>query len=542
MVFALLLGVARGVLDRDRSANLPENTAVFEGQVLEAPRSWGSSQVFFFNVVRVNGFPLEAPCTVLVRWSGGEDIVMPGERWEMVGRFGPGKPAEYPGGFSQAFWLWTQRAEGVLTVGRFSEVSFLGPPTGWGPGSLAARLRQKMQSRLREVEPPLARALVCGVVFGDTQALPKDVQAQFRRTGTSHLLAASGMNVALLLGLFTTAARCLGIGPWRIAPALIPVAIGYAYLAGCAPSITRAAAAASMALLAAWLGRSSGSWNSLCLSIWVLLLWEPRQVFDAGFQLSVLAVVGLIAGPTVEEGAAAWKKSAVMTLSACLLTLPVMWCMFAELSPTLLLANLILGPLVELLFPLGLLLTVLPVSPLAWLVGVVARASLYLVDKLSGLADPLTLAQPDGASLTLLGLALAVWVGVWNRWRWCAIGIVALALLHGHMLARRPQASRGELIVRQVGEEKPYYWISCSAEEVLVLAADWQESKGRAMLLDQGCLRQPRVEVLAEGAGFELSWGAFRWGKVHPLLPKGPFVEVRTTGSNYVVSIWRPEL
>lgn len=541
MALAMTVGALRAATDHSLGSHLPHGSAAFEGEVLEAPRAWGTSQVFFFTVLRVKGVALESPPTVLVRWSKPEDVVAPGERWEFFGRFGPGEPAEYPGGFSQSFWLWTQRAEGMLTVGRFDQARFVGPPRGWGPAALAARLRVVMLTRLGQVEPPLARALVCGVVFGDTQALPKDTQAQFRRTGTSHLLAASGMNVALLLGLLTAAARCLGFGPWRIAPALIPVAVGYAFLAGCAPSINRAAAAATVALLAAWLGRSSSSWNSLCLSVWILLLWEPRQIFDAGFQLSVLAVVGLIAGPTLDENAPGWKKSAVMTISACLLTLPIMWSMFGELSLTLLPANLILGPLVELLFPLGLLLSVFPLAPLAWLVGLVARASLYLVARLSELADPIPLAQPGWASLALLGLAVAVWVGVWTRWRWSALVIAGIALLHGHDCALRAPAGPGELILRQIGTSKPFYWISCAGEEVLLLAGDWQEGKARAMLLDRGCLRQPRVRVLPPGQAFELGWGAFQWGKVSPLLPKAPYVEVRTTGSRYVVSVWRPE-
>lgn len=539
---ALLAGVVRTSCDHDDELVLSPRLASYRGVVLEAPRQWGKTLVFFFSVEAVGAEPLIRPVTVLVRWSGSEDVVAPGEQWELTGHFTKGEPAQYPGGFSQAFWLWTQRAVGMVSVSRFCEASYLGPPQGWGPSALAARLRQSMQARLRGVEPALARALVCGVVFGDTQALPKDVQAQFRRTGTSHLLAASGMNVALLLGLLTGVAKRLGYGPWRIAPALIPVAVGYAFLAGCAPSITRAAAAASMGLLAAWLGRASGAWNSLCLSIWILLLWEPRQVYDPGFQLSVLAVVGLIAGPTLDEAAATWKKSAVMTISACLLTLPIMWTMFAELSPTLLPANLILGPLVELLFPLGLMLCLFPLSPLAWVIGWLARASLFLVAKLSLLADPLPLAEPGVVCLALLAVAIAIWVGVWSRWRWTALALAAFALILGQVRGYSALAPPGELVVRQVGTAKPLYWISTSGEEVLVLAESWQEGRARAMLRDLGCLRQPRVVILPAGQAMELRWGAFQWGKVHPLMPKAPFMEIRTTGCAYGVTVWRPEI
>lgn len=542
---ALLVGVARAGLDEALAGRAPHGLAgvhTFGGTVLESPRQWGSSLVFFFEVSRIDNLAAPRPLRLLVRLGESEEKVAPGERWEFEGRFSMGKPASYPGGFSQAFWLWTQRAGGVLEVGRFDNVSYLGPPRGWAPRSVAARARQAMLARLERVEDPTARALVAGVVFGDTQALPRDVQHQFRRTGTSHLLAASGMNVALLLGLLTAGARLLGYGPWRIAPALIPVAIGYAFLAGCAPSITRAATAAVMALMAAWLGRTSGSWNSLCLSVWLLLCWEPRQVYDPGFQLSVAAVVGLIGGPSLDESAPTWKKNGVLTLSATLLTLPVMWTTFAELSLTLLPANLVLGPLVELLFPLGLLLTMVPLPPLYWLTEAVARASLLLVARMSALADPLPLAQPGAPSLLLLAVALALWMGNWSRARWFALPLAALALLLGHTLALRPMAGQGELVVRQISDGgKTLFWLSSLQEERLVLSESWQEQRARAMLLSLGCRRPPRIELLSPAGGLELRWGAFQWGNVHPFLPKAPFVEVKTTGSTYSVSIWRPE-
>ena len=68
-----------------------------------------------------------------------------------------------------------------------------------GNGGLSLRRIRKCQALLREFP----------------QALE-----MFRRTGTSHLLAASGMNVALLIGIFAFLARQLGVGPWRFAPAL----------------------------------------------------------------------------------------------------------------------------------------------------------------------------------------------------------------------------------------------------------------------------------------------------------------------------------
>lgn len=543
-LLTLGLGLVRAELD-DRwwaeGPDLPSRPkAEFAGKVMESPRKWGKSLVFLFEIERIDGHPSQGPI-VLVRWSGCEESVESGDHWVLTGRVTKGEEAAFPGGFSQRRWLWTQRARGVVLVGRFERASFRSPPVGWGPSDLAAKLRLVMHDRLEAIKDAEARALISGVVFGDTQALPKEIAEMFRRTGTSHLLAASGMNVALLIGIFAALARLGGYGAWRIAPTLIPLVIAYAYLAGCAPSITRAATAGSLSLLASWLGRRSGAWNSLCLSVWILLLWEPRQLHDLGFGLSVAAVIGLLAGPKLPESSPGWCKNALLTLSASLLTLPFMWLSFHEISVTFLPANLILGPLVETLFPLGLLLTLCPLSPLSWLAEGIAKVSLFLVKILSGLADPSPLAHPGDGPLLLLFFAIALWLGAWSKGRWLALPLTAIALFYAQKVGLAPRAAAGELVVRRIGTAQPYYWISSRQEELLVLSAPWQERRARQSVVAMGCSRPVQIKVLEPGRDLSLRWGAFQWGRVDPFLTKGvPYLEVRTNGRTYLVRTWRP--
>lgn len=544
-MLALSLGFMRAEIDErlwNREPEFkPSKSASLSGTVVESPRKWGKSLVFLFELEQVDAAPVDG-ITLLVRWSGCEESVETGDRWSFTGRLTKGEMPSFPGGFSQREWLWCQRARGVFLVGRFDSASFLSPPAGWSPRATTARLRQLMQERLGGISDERARALVSGVVFGDTQALPKEVAEMFRRTGTSHLLAASGMNIALLIGILVAFAKACGYGAWRVAPLAIPLVILYAFLAGCAPSITRAAAAGVMTLLAGWLGRRSGAWNSLCLSVWTLLLWEPRQIQDLGFGLSVAAVVGLLAGPKLPESAPKWCQSALMTLSATLLTLPFMWTSFHEISSTFLPANLVLGPLVETLFPLGLLLTLCPIRPLFWLVQALARVSLFLVEALSSLADPVPLAHPPDGALLLLLVAISFWLGAWGtRGRILSPVIAAVALSYSLQTSRSPRVDFGEVLVRQIGSREPFFWLSSEREELLVLSAPWQERRARQAVLAMGCSRTVQVKVLDKGADLELRWGAFRWGKVAPLLAKDlPYLEVRTYGSTYSVKTWRP--
>lgn len=539
LFLSLFLGVGRAELDKALEPEaVLKGTVKVEGVITESPRRWGNSAVFFFEVEKLEGDALQNPVKLLVQWRGCDQSPAPGDRWCLTGRYSQGERACYPGGFDQREWLWSQHSQGTLMVGKYHVAHYLGPPLGRSPHQLAYRARVWMMRRLGRVSHDEARALVVGVVFGETQSLPKDVQEQFRRTGTSHLLAASGMNVALLAGFILAAGGVFGFGPWRLAPVAIPPVIAYAFLAGCAPSISRAALGTTMALLALWWGRNSNATNSLCLSIWALLLWDPRQLSDLGFQLSVLAVLGLIWGPRAPEHWGFVRKSALLTLSASVVTLPLFWHSFGEVSATLLLSNLILGPVVELLFPLGLLASLTGFLPLMKVCGWLARLSLWLVEKLSTLADPVQLVNPGTLGWCLLGFALVVWLAPHPLERRFFALVPILFCFHisyerGHALHSVP----GCLTVRKVGVRKPVYWLSHKEREILILSEPWQEKRALGMLRDLGCLHQPEIRLAPQ----ECSWNSFSLTRVAPLLPEAPFVCLTVGKESYSQQCWWPE-
>lgn len=537
-VAALCLGMARSQWDlRAGEPLLPNHKVEAEGIILEPPRRWGKSSVFFFRIERLDQKRVR-PFKVMVRWGGCEQSLEVGDRWSLSGRPSPGEPPQLPGGFDQRQWLWSQRAVGVLHLHRHSNFHFIGPARGLTPHQLSYRARAWMMQRLRLMENERARSLVAGVVFGETQSLPPDLQEQFRRTGTSHLLAASGMNVALLASIIIFAGRLLGLGAWRVAPLAIPAVIAYAFLAGCSPSIARAATGATLALTALSIGRTSNAWNTLCLSVWALLLWDPRTLLDLGFQLSVVAVVGLVSGPKAPKGCGFVGRSLLLTISASLATLPIFWWSFGELSTTLLLANLLLGPIVELLFPLGLLMTLIPIKPLLFACDRVACLSLWMVAWLSELAAPLSLCKPEWPSCLLILLALALW---WRGRRWLHRGLAGPAVFLAVWLClqsgQQPSCGPGELLVRKIGKQPTVYWISTNSREVLVLDEPWQEKRARDLLRQSGCLKEPEIRVLS-GSSLRFRWGEFEWRQVAPYLPSCSYLEVRVTQGKYYLSFW----
>ncbi len=195
-----------------------------------------------------------------------------------------------------------------------------GPAWRW----VVERVRGHLRRRIEATVDPPARGLVLALALGDRSGLGgRDLRA-FRRSGTAHLLAVSGLHVSLVGGLVYWLALALLLRTplarrFHVArPAALAGLLAcwsYALLTGLAPPAFRAAVMATSALLALVVGRASRTSRALCLAAVVLLLHDPELLWRASFQLSfaaVLALTGLkgLSGraSTVSEQLGRWRR------------------------------------------------------------------------------------------------------------------------------------------------------------------------------------------------------------------------------------------
>lgn len=206
---------------------------------------------------------------------------------------------------------------------------------------LIAGIRQKISTVFAETLPPTSASLLMGIVFGIKEQMPKEFEDALRTTGVMHVIAASGMNVSMVAGaIFLILSTFLNR---RKAIVLsLCVVIFYAFLSGFEASIVRATLMAGIAFTASYLGRQYYGFLALCLTAYIMLIFNPGYLTDVGFQLSFLATLGIlsISPPKVpkpkEKGRQRthWYQGVVddvgVTVAAQIATLPILLFTFGQ--------------------------------------------------------------------------------------------------------------------------------------------------------------------------------------------------------------------
>ncbi len=218
--------------------------------------------------------------------------------------------------------------------------------------------------------PDPEASLLAGILLGDDNGLSADLQQAYKNTGTAHITAISGFNIAIIAALFVSLfSRLLGMRRGAIA-AVVGIAI-YTVLVGASASVVRAAIMGGLAIFARQVGRRQNGLNTLAFTGAVMAVVNPNTLWDVGFQLSFAATFGIIvygglfrdwavrligrftSPEKAEKYAGPVSEYLLFTLAAQLTTLPIMAYQFGRVSLIAVLANPFILPVQPAVMVLG---------------------------------------------------------------------------------------------------------------------------------------------------------------------------------------------
>ncbi|MFB5762761.1 ComEC/Rec2 family competence protein [Paenibacillus medicaginis] len=288
-------------------------------------------------------------------WSRGDRITLAGAMKNPEG-------ARNFGGFDYRNYLktrqihWLLQSKGadsvlILETGSWSRYSLL----RWSDNARIL-LGERMDTAFA---PQIHAGFMKGLVLGITDDIDPGLYGEFTRLGLTHILAISGMHVAVFTAGLLYMLRLLRFtresALW-IVFALVPA---YVLITGGSPSVVRAGIMAMIGLYAARRGLLKDGLNTLCAAAIMMLLWNPYLLVNVSFQLSFLVTAGLmIYGPLLRPVFAAWPPalggSASITITAQLVSFPLTIFYFNQFSLLSTAANFVLVPVLTLIvLPLG---------------------------------------------------------------------------------------------------------------------------------------------------------------------------------------------
>jgi competence protein ComEC len=308
------------------------------------------------------------------------------------------KPAQIPGpmnpdefNYRQYMALQQVHHQQFIAPGRYTVIPARVANPVW---AFAYRCQHYFKNILSSyVGSPRETAVAEALVFGYDDDIDSEIMHAYASTGTLHVLAVSGMHVGIIFMIleallkFTDRKKALRYLKPLIVVSLIWL---YSFVCGLTPSILRATVMITFVVAGRVLKRPVNIYNTLAVSAFTILLSDTRVITNVGFQLSYLAVAGIVflhprihsrASFTNPVAAAAWQLVSV-SIAAQAATFPLGLLYFHQFPNLFLVSNLLVIPLTTCILYSGILLMLFsPVPAVAAVIGFMVKWSIYITNQ-----------------------------------------------------------------------------------------------------------------------------------------------------------------
>ena len=268
--------------------------------------------------------------------------LMPGDSVYWQAKWYPIQKPTVQGAFDAPKWM---RSAGFVATGKLDDFKIL--KSNFTFNKISFKIKQKLYFYFEQFYEKPETGLLMGLLIGDRSGISDALQNDFRKTGLVHVLSISGFHIVMLAGMLTLFLRALRL-PRKFSQILaIALMCIYAPITGGSAAVWRAVLMFCVIECSTLFQKSATSINALGVALTLILIVEPQQAFNAGFQLSAAATLGILLGQRIKLPCSNYiVDSSFVTLCATLSTLPLLIFHFQTFSPISWLGNLVVVPLV----------------------------------------------------------------------------------------------------------------------------------------------------------------------------------------------------
>ncbi|MBI5572948.1 MAG: DNA internalization-related competence protein ComEC/Rec2 [Elusimicrobia bacterium] len=376
-----------GILNKIPAGNIARqstgDTAIITGKIISEPEESDTKTSFILKTIKINGTDTKG--NVLVNYYAGENNFLYGDIVEITGKFFRPDPPSVPGTFDYKKYLFRKRIYALLSVYQKNDIKIIDrkPFFIW---QLSLKLRRQILDAYKKNLLPQQAAVLSGITIGEKSGLTNYIQKIFIDAGVMHVLVVSGSNVAFVSVIFFWIFRSILRLKKKISLGiLIPIILLYAMITGANPPVLRATIMTLIVIFALLLSRNADVYQGIFLAALIILIYNPLTLFEAGFQMSFAATLGIIYFFPIFQSAFKihklpklfnWLISVFLaSVSAQIAIAPLMAYYFNKVSIIALISNLVILPMIGVSLGAGFAL---------YFASLIETHLLFIVSKLTG--------------------------------------------------------------------------------------------------------------------------------------------------------------
>ncbi|MCW4468706.1 ComEC family competence protein [Flavobacterium sp. MFBS3-15] len=441
-------------------------TPVLKTVVSERLKPNEFSEKYYFEMLAADGKPASGKLLVTVPRDSLHKLLTPGDAYYIAGGLKPIQGALNPYQFDYSGYMEKQGVfHQVRLKDNFAKAGHINTFDSY-VGSLREKLIRSFDIHDFDAK---TRNVINALLLGQRQDMDKETTESYANAGVLHILAISGLHFSMLFYILTLLLRPLNRfrrrGELLQLFLILALLWGFAFITGLSASVVRSVVMFSIILIGQYANRTTNIYNSLALSMLVLLLARPMFLFDVGFQLSYIAVFSIVWLQPLYKKARVSKYAAVnyaidtvlISLAAQIGVLPLSLYYFNQFPLLFMAANLVVIPLSNVILVLGLIVLLLnfiapPVAiflghALEWLImgmnAFIARVASF--DKLVLKDIPFTLLL--NISLYTILILMVLWLFRKSYARTAAVLVAILAFQGIYTLTVQDSKTHDELVV-----------------------------------------------------------------------------------------------
>ncbi|GBF73735.1 hypothetical protein PA598K_02051 [Paenibacillus sp. 598K] len=319
-----------------------------------------------------------------------------GDRLRLYGELKLPDQASNFGGFDYRRYLFSQRIHWLLQVDGAAAIEQSAGAT-WSKSGWMGKVdsvRANLGARMAALYPEQQGGYMKGLVLGMSDDLDAERFQQFSELGLTHILAISGLHVAVFLYCLHMGLKLLRVPRETSLLLLIAAVPFYVLLSGASPSVVRAGMMSMIGLLAARLGMLKDGLHLLCAAALLMLMIEPYMLGNVSFQMSVIVTAGLIVGVgPLRRALPQWQRGkgvvdlVAVSVAAQLASFPLTIYYFNQFNLISLPANILLVPFISSI--------VMPIGAVSLALTAVWQPAAQLTADIARLGNDLTFAITD---------------------------------------------------------------------------------------------------------------------------------------------------